>query len=106
MTSSVSRWAVSQRLGLPTRKLVLVCLASYADARGRAVVSQPDLAWACEMSEQTIRRVLRWLAAEGYVRREPPGPGAHVNSPRQSFLQLDRRPDGLRPGRQRAKASR
>jgi hypothetical protein len=52
-------WALEQTVGSPTGKVVLLCLANYADKHGACFPGQKVIADECEMS---IRSVVEWMA--------------------------------------------
>lgn len=63
MSWKASAWAKEQRLGSPSAKSILMCLADYADPNGliKGWASQADLAEAAEVSERTAREWLQRL---------------------------------------------
>jgi hypothetical protein len=70
MSAGALFWAMKQKPGNAAQKLLLICLANFADARGRAYPKQATLAEFALMSERTVRRGLDDLEALGFVRRE------------------------------------
>ncbi|WP_166163139.1 helix-turn-helix domain-containing protein [Chelativorans oligotrophicus] len=72
MSWKASAWAKDQRLGSPSAKSILMCLADYADPDGRIKgwASQSDLAEAAEVSERTAREWLQRLEEWGLLSRE------------------------------------
>lgn len=58
MSFQAINWAITQKVGNATGKLILLMLANYADAEGRCFPSQQTLARDCEC---TRRSVLTWL---------------------------------------------
>lgn len=72
MSWKASAWAKDQRLGSPSAKSILMCLADYADPEGviRGWASQSDLADAAEVSERTAREWLQRLEDWGLVERQ------------------------------------
>jgi pyocin large subunit-like protein len=63
-------WAKRVVTGSPTRKLVLLTLADYADDAGVAYPSQQTLAADTELNERSIRRALEQLETRKLVSRE------------------------------------
>jgi len=63
-------WAVRQATGSPSRKLILLTLANYADASGVAFPGQDTLAKDTEQSVDTVQRQLKQLADLGLIRIE------------------------------------
>ena len=72
MSWKASAWAKDQRLGSPSAKSMLMCLADYADPEGliKGWASQSDLAEAAEVSERTVREWLQRLEDWGLIRRQ------------------------------------
>lgn len=72
MSWKASAWAKDQRLGSPSAKSLLMCLADYADPDGviKGWASQSDLAEAAEVSERTAREWLQRLEEWGLVERQ------------------------------------
>ena len=78
MSWQASSWALELTLGDARRKMVLVAIASYADAQGRcSFASLATLAQNCDMKENALRRRIRELEEIGvinrFVRRVVPG---------------------------------
>jgi hypothetical protein len=63
-------WALNQRrVKLPTRRLVLMCLANYADAKGaNSFPSLVRLSLDTGLDERNVRRHLRALEQDGVIR--------------------------------------
>lgn len=72
MSWKASAWAKDQRLGSPSGKSILMCLADYADPDGqiKGWASQSDLAEAAEVSERTAREWLQRLEDWGLLERQ------------------------------------
>lgn len=71
MSWRASAWAKEQRLGSPSAKSILLCLADYADPDKAACwPSQAQLAADAEVSERTAREWLRRLEEWGLISRE------------------------------------
>ena len=70
MSVEAITWALRQRAGDPRAKIILLCLANYADEHGRCWPSQATLADQTEQSPDTVRRRLVDLEARGLIRRE------------------------------------
>lgn len=73
------RWALEQRVGNATRKLVLNTLAVMAESNtGYCYAKQDDLAFAAECSVRTIGKHLTALEDAGWIaRRRRAGEGGH-----------------------------
>lgn len=64
------RWAREQKLGNPTRKLILTSLAITAEANtGSGFMAQSDLAEYAECSTRTVSGHLKMLQDAGYIAR-------------------------------------
>lgn len=71
MSWEASAWAKKQRLGSPSAKSIIMCLADYADPEEAACwPSQPVLAADAEVSERTVREWLQRLEEWGLIARE------------------------------------
>ena len=71
MSWKASAWAKEQRLGSPSAKSILMCLADYADPDGviKGWASQSELSASAEVSERTAREWLQRLEEWGLVER-------------------------------------
>lgn len=69
MSWQATNWALEQHCGSPGRKLVLLCLANYADRAGRCAPSQASLARETEQGERTVRSHLAGLEEQGLIVR-------------------------------------
>jgi DNA-binding transcriptional ArsR family regulator len=67
MSWQATAWALSQRVGLPARKLVLLVLATYADKHGICWPSQETLAEKTGMSVDSIQRHAKKLKELGLL---------------------------------------
>jgi len=67
MSWQATAWAVNQKTGNPSRKLLLLVLANYADADGVCWPSQGLLAEQTGMSLDTVQRQTKQLIACGYL---------------------------------------
>lgn len=93
MSFQALNWAVQQRTGDPTLKLLLLTLANYADERGVSWPSQRQLALDTEICERTVRSKLEMLEVKGLIEREARGGRKSKIGGRQSDLiklRLDR----------------
>jgi DNA-binding transcriptional MocR family regulator len=63
-------WAIRQATGSPSRKVILLALANYADQHGVCWPSQATLARGTEQSVDTVQRQLRKLQELGIIERE------------------------------------
>jgi hypothetical protein len=70
MSWQATAWAAKQATGSPSRKLLLLALANYADASGRAYPSQETLARDTEQSVDTVQRQIKQLVNLGLIRVE------------------------------------
>jgi len=70
MSVQAHAWAKTVRTGSPTLKAVLVAIADYADATGRAWPSQEQLAIDTEFSLRAVRNAVAGLEAMGLLIRE------------------------------------
>lgn len=72
MSWKASAWAKEQRLGSPSAKSILMCLADYADPDGiiKGWASQSELSASAEVSERTAREWLQRLEEWGLVERQ------------------------------------
>jgi len=77
MSIQAVAWAIEQRVGSPTGKILLICLANYANERGECWPSQRIIAEQAELS----RRVspLRLLSLRPDT---DPGEGRELNAKR------------------------
>jgi helix-turn-helix protein len=62
-------WAKRTPFGSPSRKLVMMMLADYADEDWSCFPSQRTLAEVTELGERTVRRILGDLEADGWISR-------------------------------------
>lgn len=69
MSIHAAKWAWAQKVGHPTRKLVLVALADHANADGECWPSMRLVADFAECSPRTVQRHIDALEDEGFVKR-------------------------------------
>lgn len=69
MSINLVGWAMKQRLGSATLKIVLVALANYADESGAAWPSQATLAGDTDLTDRSVRTALAELEARGLITR-------------------------------------
>ena len=69
MSIQAVAWAISQRVGSPTGKVLLVCLANYANERGECWPSQRTISQEAELGERATRDWLKKLEEEGFIER-------------------------------------
>lgn len=69
MSIEAVSWALRQATGSNRAKLVLMILANYADAKGRAWPSQKHLAKICELSVRSLRDQIKMLEEAGLIER-------------------------------------
>src|SRR6056300_1962640 len=68
MSMKAFSWAMSQQVGDPTTKLVLLIICDhFNDSRGFAYPSQERLAVFAECSERTVRRHIKSLLDMGFI---------------------------------------
>lgn len=60
-------WAMHRECPTPTTKLVLICLANYADEADSCYPSEKHLGKLCGVSDRQVRRAIRALADLGMV---------------------------------------
>ena len=70
MSIQAVAWAISQRVGSPTGKALLICLANYANERGECWPSQRTIAHEAELSRRTAITWLNRLEEEGFIKRK------------------------------------
>lgn len=69
MSIQAVAWVLKQKVGDPTAKHVLLCLANYAGEDGEnAFPSVSRLEKDTELSERTIREKLSWLVDKGFIK--------------------------------------
>lgn len=69
MSIQAVSWAIATETPSPITKLILICLANYADADGGAFPGQKRLAADASASESSIRRGLKVLEFAGLITR-------------------------------------
>lgn len=62
-------WAIEQNINSSSQKLVLICLANYANSEGFCFPGQKRLARDASMSDRSVRTALSGLEAKGYIIR-------------------------------------
>ena len=70
MSIKALTWAFDQTTGSPSAKVILLCLADFADENGVSYPRQATIAARTEQSVDTIQRRLKDLEARGLVERE------------------------------------
>lgn len=70
MSIQAVAWAIEQKTGSPAGKVVLICLANYADENGECWPSQATIAKETELSERSVREWLQKLEDAGIISRE------------------------------------
>lgn len=70
MSVEAITWAMKQRVGNGTAKLLLIALANHADHEGICWPSQASLAAVCEVSVRSVREYLLRLEMVGLIARE------------------------------------
>ena len=61
MSFDAIKWAKDQKTGNPTRKLILICLASYANDLNQCYPSHKTISYFCEVERDTIINHLKQL---------------------------------------------
>lgn len=69
MSIQAVAWAISQRVGSPTGKALLICLANYANEKGECWPSQTTIAREAELGERATRDWLQKLETQGLITR-------------------------------------
>ena len=69
MSIQAVAWAISQRVGSPTGKALLICLANYANEKGECWPSQTTIAREAELGERATLDWLQKLEAQGLITR-------------------------------------
>ena len=69
MSIQAVAWAISQRVGSPTGKVLLMCLANYANESGECWPSQKTISREAELSERSTRDWLQKLEVQGFITR-------------------------------------
>jgi hypothetical protein len=69
MSIQAVAWAISQRVGSPTGKALLICLANYANEKGECWPSQTTIAREAELGERATRDWLQKLEVQGLITR-------------------------------------
>jgi uncharacterized phage protein (TIGR02220 family) len=70
MSFMATAWAVKQKTGSPTRKLVLLLLADRANDKGVCWPSMQTIAEDCELSDRAVRNNIRQLEEIGLLTTE------------------------------------
>ena len=69
MSIQAVAWAISQRVGSPTGKVLLMCLANYANEHGECWPSQKTISKEAELGERATRDWLKKLEQAGFIER-------------------------------------
>ena len=69
MSIQAVAWAISQQVGGPAGKVLLMCLANYADEKGLCWPSQATISREAELCERTTRDWLKKLEQMGFIER-------------------------------------
>lgn len=70
MSIQAVAWAIEQKTGSPAGKVVLMCIANYADEAGECWPAQAKIAAETELSERAVRDWLQRLEKAGFLERE------------------------------------
>ena len=69
MSIQAVAWAISQHIGSPTGKVLLMCLANYANEHGECWPSQKTISKEAELGERATRDWLKKLEQAGFIER-------------------------------------
>ena len=69
MSIQAVAWAISQQVGGPAGKVLLMCLANYADEKGLCWPSQATISREAELGVRTTRDWLKKLEQMGFIER-------------------------------------
>lgn len=69
MSIQAVAWAIRQKVGSPTGKVLLLCLANYADENGECWPSQTTISNEAELGERATRDWLKALEDAGFIER-------------------------------------
>jgi DNA-binding transcriptional ArsR family regulator len=70
MSVQAITWAIKQEIASSAQKLVLICLANYADAEGVCFPGQTRLAKDASMTDRSVRTHLKALEDTGLITRQ------------------------------------
>lgn len=70
MSVQAITWAIEQDISVPAQKLLLICLANYANEDGVCWPGQKRLARDCSMTERSVRTHVKALEDAGYLTRK------------------------------------
>lgn len=93
MSIQAVAWAISQRVGSPTGKVLLMCLANYANERGECWPSQKTIAREAELGERATRDWLQKLESKGLISRSRRHRSDGSRTSDHVTLNLSRKPD-------------
>ena len=96
MSNKAINWALRQRTGSSTRKLILLRLADQANDDGKCWPGKESISWHCECSKQTVRRALRDLERDGFIKTTRPSESKRRTN--LYWLQIDGGTDCTPPG--------
>lgn len=69
MSIQAVAWVIEQNVGSPTAKILLFCLANYADGKGECFPSQTTISKEAELSERATRDWLKSLENAKFIER-------------------------------------
>lgn len=93
MSIQAVAWAIRQRVGSPTGKVLLMCLANYADESGECWPSQGTMSAEAELGERATRDWLKTLEDQGFIERQRRHRGDGSRTSDLIRLCLNRPPD-------------
>lgn len=91
MSVQAISWALKQKAGCPGSKLVLLCLANYADEDGYCWPSQATIAEETEQGERTVRRHIEALEARNLLKTEKRRVANGIFASDRCFLNINQR---------------
>lgn len=97
MSIQAVAWAISQRVGSPTGKVLLMCLANYANERGECWPFQTTIANEAELSRRTAIIWLNRLEKDGFIKRKRRQTKDGFRTSDFVTLQLDKLPEPSEP---------
>jgi len=97
MSIQAVAWAISKRVGSPTGKALLICLANYANERGECWPSQRTIAHEAELSRRTAITWLNRLERDRFITRKRRQSKDGFRTSDLVTLQLDKLPEPSEP---------
>jgi len=91
MSVQAITWAIEQDVGVPAQKLILICLANYADKTGVCWPGQKALAEDASMTERSVRTHIKALEAAGLISRQERRRADQTRTSDQYTLNINRK---------------